>query len=146
MRLIRTILLLSGVGVLLPSPPDNLPDIAQASAEEVSTLQMVSSAGSAVSDVASFCARQPDVCQTAAYVAGRLEAKAKYSIKLLYDWASDASSGPELRQTIQEVDSLQTGSMQVALAGAEKSKGQSTLRIEDLIPEWRGPARPKKKG
>lgn len=120
--------------------------MAQASAAEVSTVQMVSSAGSAISDAAGFCARQPEVCQTVAYVAGRLEAKAKYSAKLLYEWASDASSDPELPRTIQEVDSLQTGSTQVALASTGKGAGQSTLRIEDLIPEWRGPVASKKKG
>lgn len=146
MRLIRTILLLGGAGVMMPSPPDELPDVTQARAEEVSTLQMVSSAGSAFSDVAGFCARQPEVCQTAAYVAGRFEAKAKYSVKLLYDWASDASSDPEVPRTFQEVDSLQTGSTEVASAVIGKGQGQSTLRIEDLIPEWRGPAAAKKKG
>ncbi len=147
MRLIRTILVLSGAGIMMPSPPEDLADtMVQVDAEDVSTLQMVASAGSAFSDAAGFCARQPQVCRTAAYVAGRLEAKAKYSVKLLYDWASDATSDPELPAGVQQADQLRTGSTQVALAGAEKGKGQSTLRIEDLIPEWRGPPAPKKKG
>jgi hypothetical protein len=131
----------------MPSPPEEISDtMVQVDTTQVSTLEMVSSAGSAVSDVAGFCARQPDVCRTASYVAGRLEAKAKYSVRLLYEWASDATSDPELPAGIQQADQLQTGSTLLALAEPQKAKGQSTLKIEDLIPEWRSPAPPKKKG
>jgi hypothetical protein len=151
MRLVRTILLITGVGVLLPSPPE--PVVAQGQdVENVSTVAMISSASSAFADVASFCQRQPDVCQTATYVAGRLEAKAKYSARLIYEWASDATTDPAALPGTQEaikVDMLETGSTQLAAneppPPKAEEKGQSTLRIEDLIPEWRGPAQPKQK-
>ena len=143
MRLIRTILVLTGAGFLLPSPPEtttaaNTTVIKQ----EVSTLEMLSSATSAVGDVASFCVRQPEVCETAAYVAGKLEAKAKYSARLIYEWASESTSSPALPAATQEaikVDMITTGSTKLALAEPPKPKSQSTLKIEDLIPEWRGP-------
>ena len=151
MRLIRTILLIAGIGVLLPSPPETV--VAQGQAvPEVSTFAMVASASSAFADVASFCQRQPDVCQTATYVAGRLEAKAKYSARLIYEWASDATTDPAALPGTQEaikVDMMETGSMKVAANDPpppkEEEKGQSTLQIEDLIPEWRGPVPPKQK-
>ena len=151
MRLIRTILLIAGIGVLLPSPPETV--VAQGQAvPEVSTFAMVASASSAFADVASFCRRQPDVCQTATYVAGRLEAKAKYSARLIYEWASDATTDPAALPGTQEaikVDMMETGSMKVAANDPpppkEEEKGQSTLQIEDLIPEWRGPVPPKQK-
>jgi hypothetical protein len=120
--------------------------------QEVSTLEMLSSATSAVGDVASFCVRQPDVCETAAYVAGKLEAKAKYSAKLIYEWASESTSDPALPATTQEaikVDMMSTGSVKLAKADPPEQKNQSTLQIEDLIPEWRGPvekAKEKKEG
>jgi hypothetical protein len=148
MRLIRTILLLTGVGVLLPAPPEDAAAPKPVVAEQVSTLEMLSSASSALTDMGSFCIRQPGVCQTATYVAGRLEAKAKYSARLIYEWASDATSDPTLPVRSQEatgVDMLNTGTMQLALSSPEKKKSQSTLKLEDVIPEWRGPAEAKKK-
>jgi Family of unknown function (DUF5330) len=151
MRLIRTLLLIAGIGVLLPSPPETV--VAQGQAgPEVSTFAMITSASSAFADVASFCQRQPDVCQTATYVAGRLEAKAKYSARLIYEWASDATTDPAALPGTQEaikVDMMETGSVKVAAndppPAKEEDSGQSTLQIEDLIPEWRGPVPPKQK-
>ncbi len=146
MRLIRTLLVLSGAGFLLPSPPE---DVAAANAsvqgEQVSTLDMLSSASSAVTDVAGFCARQPGFCSTAAYVAAKLEAKAKYSVKLIYEWASESTGDPALPGQSQEAitaDPLKTGTM-LAEAAIVEPKSQSTLKLEDVIPEWRGPIKKK---
>jgi Family of unknown function (DUF5330) len=150
MRLIRTILMLTGVGILMPSPPDDLAaQRAMADHEAVSAIEMLSSAGSAASDVAGFCARQPEFCRTAAFVAQRFEAKAKYSARLIYEWASEASDDPSIPDEQIEADGadqLQTGSVDTALADASPGTGQSTLRLDDLIPAWRGPAPAKKKG
>ena len=90
MRLIRTIILLTGGGLLLPSPPaDPMQGTGVADATTMSAMEMLSSATSAFGDVAGFCGRQPGACETAAYVAAHLEAKAKYSAKLVYEWATD---------------------------------------------------------
>ena len=99
----------------------------------------------AVSDVASFCARQPGVCETAGYIASRMEAKAKYSVKLLYEWANESAVAPQVPAAFEEAqtDPLRTGSAPVGRLAAA-NEGQSTLRIEDLIPEWRGPVKPRK--
>ncbi len=151
MRLIRTILVLAGAGFLLPSPPEeSVQHQAGQPPAEVSTFAMLSSATSAVSDVASFCVRQPDVCATATYVAGKLEAKAKYSARLIYEWATDASRDPATSQPVeaQKVDFLTTGATRLAAAEPPpepETEGQSTLKIEDIIPEWRGPVTPRKK-
>jgi Family of unknown function (DUF5330) len=149
MRLIRTILVISGAGFLLPSPPDNVAaQKPMVEAQQVSTFEMLSSATSAVSDVAGFCLRQPDVCETASFVAGRLEAKAKYSVKLIYEWASESTSDPAVPTGTQEaikVDMLATGSIRLAKADVPPKKSQSTLTIEDILPEWRGPAKEQKK-
>ncbi len=154
MRLIRTILVLSGAGFLLPSPPEQISaSSATALTEQVSTLAMLSSASSAVTDVAGFCSRQPEFCGSAAYVAGKLEAKAKYSVKLLYEWAAEPS-GPAVEEiTISpeepaatKADMLKTGTTladQGVTPGPLQAKSQSTLKLEDLIPEWRGPSDPR---
>lgn len=137
MRIFRTVILLSGLAIFLPSPPE---DAGAGKASQTSAGQsgLIGSATLAIVDAAGFCGRQPTVCQTAGIVAGKLEAKAKYNVKLLYEWANGPSSTPATKPPVTVAsDPLKTGTATeppVRLAG-----GQSTLRIEDLIPEWRGP-------
>jgi hypothetical protein len=145
MRIIRTILLLTGAAVFMPSPPEGAPAGSGQGVAAVDSGGLLVSAAAAVSDVVSFCARQPEVCKTAGYVAGRLEAKAKYSVRLIYEWANESGEGSQLAPADLQAaaDPLETGSSQrLALAAAG---GQSTLRLDDLIPEWRGPL-PQNKG
>lgn len=146
MRVFRTILLLTGITVLMPSPPENENSGAVALASDAAeTAGLVTAASQAVSDVASFCSRQPGVCQTAGYVAAKLEAKAKYGVRLLYEWASEANGEPAVSPYADQADAadpIETGSTLVAAAASGDS--QSTLTIEDLLPEWRGPLPPKK--
>jgi hypothetical protein len=144
MGLIRTTLFLCGAAALMPSPPDHLANTGPANGAEPSTIAMLGAATSAVADVRGFCDRQPTVCDTASYVAWKLEGKVKYSAKLIYEWANESQSPPALRQTtiIADSDPIETGSTR--LAGLDTSSSQSTLVIEDLIPEWRDPLPPKK--
>ena len=50
---------------------------------------------------------------------------------------------------LPKVDMMKTGSVQMADSTPQQQQkpqeSQSTLKIEDLIPEWRGPATPRKK-
>jgi hypothetical protein len=146
MRLFRTILLLTGIAVLMPSPPENENSSAVVLASNAAeTAGLVSAASQTVSDVASFCNRQPGVCQTAGYVAAKLEAKAKYGVRLLYEWANEANGEPAVSPYADQADAadpIETGSTLVAAAPSGQS--QSTLTIEDLLAEWRGPLPPKK--
>jgi hypothetical protein len=136
MRLIRTIVLLGAAGLLLPSPPEELkrgPD-----PDSPSTIDMLSSAGSAASDAWSFCSRQPDVCSVAGYLANRLEGKLLYSGSLLWGWAWDGKSGkPHLQGPYAAV--TVEGDVPPPVAGDPKS--QSTLGLDDLVPPWHGPAK-----
>ena len=89
------------------------------------------------SDVASFCDRQPGVCKTAGYVAYKLERKAKYGARMIYEWANEAK--PANSTLAISVDPITTGSPAPIVAHANSFVSQSTLRIEDVIPAWRGP-------
>lgn len=140
MRIIRTIMLLTGATVFLPSPPDSGSVTAGNTMAQASQDGVLVSAVAAVSDVASFCSRQPGVCQTAGYVASRLEAKAKYSVRLIYQWANESGEGSGLTPAdglTAKADPLATGSAKRLTVATADS--QSTLKLEDLIPEWRGP-------
>lgn len=137
MRIFRTIMLLTGVATFMPSPPEEQAKVsAERATVEMSTPSLLGSAATAVADMASICSRQPGVCEAAGYVAGRLEAKAKYSVRLIYEWANESSGEPKASPLTDQAgaDPIETGSTVVA---AVDGGSQSTLRIEDLMPIWR---------
>jgi hypothetical protein len=87
MRLIRASIILLGLLVLIPNPPEdkNAPPEATPS-----NWALMSAASSAFQDVKTFCTRQANVCDTADYLISRVEVKAKYGLKLVYEWANTA--------------------------------------------------------
>lgn len=144
MRIFRTLILLGAAGLFLPSPPEELSVTPEESASDPSAFEVMSSAGAAASDAVSFCSRQPDVCGVAGYLAGRLEQKVLYSASLLWGWAweekpSDAADAFPATSVSVEGDIPEPPPPGAAI------EGRSTLRLDDLIPEWRGPA-PQKDG
>lgn len=136
MRLFRTIILLGAAGLFLPSPPEELAK--GPNAGQPSTLDVLSSAGSAASDAWSFCTRQPEVCGVASYLGDKLEGKVLYSASLLWGWAWDGSAGSARGQgPFAEV----TVAGDRPAAATDEPVGQSTLGLDDLVPPWRGPAK-----
>jgi hypothetical protein len=147
MRIFRTILVLTGITVFMPSPPENSSQqtqgIADASLTDNGYFEI---ATNTFSDLSAFCERQPGVCETAGFVAHKLELKAKYGVRLIYEWASEANTPPSstLQPGIAEgSDPIETGSMKLAAFKKTPLASQSTLGLGDLIPVWRDPASPK---
>lgn len=142
MRLIRTIVLLGGAAIFLPSPPaDDMADASSSGPAPVSAVEMLTQAISAISDVTSFCQRQPGACETAIALATHLEAKARYNARLIYEWAAETDrpvGHAEVPVVVPGVDPIHTGSAARALRIPEPLR-QSTLRPDDLIPAWRSP-------
>jgi hypothetical protein len=140
MSIFRKIFFLGTLAVLMPSPPEDsqhsLP-----TAGDVSTPQMIFAASRTASDLGGFCGRQPTVCTTAGFIASKLEAKAKYSAQLLYEWANEASSVPGTKEALGEFPSTASASQ---LAMESKRESQNTLTVQDLIPDWRNPLASKK--
>jgi len=138
MRILRTIVLLTAVVILMPSPPESpKPDastVGVIAANEVSAPELFFAATRAASDFGGFCGREPQVCQTAAYVASMLEAKAKYSVKLIYNWANEGSGDTAPQQA--DVDEIVTSSTRIAEGDA---RSQNTLTLKDKILPWRKP-------
>lgn len=137
MRIVRTIVLLAVAAYFLPSPPEDRLAVQAQSANDLPATEFLSAAVSTVADVRDFCTRQATVCDTAHYLAVKLEGKAKYSIELLYQWSqeSDGLLMPQQQQAFDGGDAAATGNTTVAADEA----GRNTLRLEDLIPEWRAP-------
>ena len=135
MRILRTIFLLAVAAFFMPSPPEDRLGLSAATADDPPATEFLSAAVSTVADMRDFCIRQASVCDTAHYLAVKLEGKAKYSIELLYEWANE-SKGSALPQ-----QALETGSF-ATVSGEMEMTGQNTLQLEDLIPEWRAPKSP----
>lgn len=142
MRILRTTIVLAGVAAFMPSPPEDVnqaaPSVASAEASDTGYIEV---AANTFSDLTSFCVRQPGVCETAGFVAHKLELKAKYGVRLIYEWANEANTTPVVQPELAKgSDPIETGSMKLASAKQLPQTSQSTLRLDDLIPVWRGPA------
>ncbi len=147
MRIFRTILVLTGITVFMPSPPEDVTQAGQSvAAAKNSDSGYFDVATNTFSDLAAFCERQPGVCETAGFVAHKLELKAKYGVRLIYEWASEANtlSSSSVQPSIAKgSDPIETGSTKLASVKKTAPDSQSTLRLGDLIPVWRGPTSPK---
>lgn len=138
MRIFRTLILLGAAGLFLPSPPED-PSTLKAETEGPSAFEMMSSAGATAADAATFCSRQPEVCSVAGYLAGQLERKLLYSASLLWGWAwEEQPAGQPAGFTVLHVAGDGPAPRPPGASGSPPP-GQSTLRLDDLIPEWRGP-------
>jgi hypothetical protein len=158
MGLIRKAILVGGVIAAMPSAPPDIADPAQVAAQSSlgASIAYVSAVGATVSDAKGFCMRQPQVCSTAQYFATSLQGKAKYSARLIYQWANDSAvaAKPEA-ETGQLVAEAPTKPEGVTPPPPLRKKthvnvaDNSDLRIEDLINDMRGtlpPAKDPKKG
>lgn len=138
MGILRNAIILGAVAVAMPNPPasEQQPGVVPPTA---SSFAYLAAAADAFADVRAFCERRPGVCQTAGHLAVTMEAKAKYSAKLLYEWANDAGDATlhqaGLPPDLANADPIATGSTAEKLALAP----QSTLKLEDLIPAWKAP-------
>jgi hypothetical protein len=99
MGILRTLLVVGAGLALLPSPPPG-PAGEQMPAGP-GNFAYLAAAAETVADLKGFCLRNPTACSTASAAATIVEGKAKYSAKLLYEWANDGRQKPELSQTAE---------------------------------------------
>ncbi len=128
MGMLRTLFFVGAAFALMPSPPPE-PDQAQ-SATPPGTFAYVAAAAETVADLRGFCQRNPHVCSTAGTMASSVEGKAKYSAKLIYEWANEAKAGAG-------ADPIQTASPPTRALDLKES--QNTLSLADLVPAWKKP-------
>jgi hypothetical protein len=145
MGLLRKAIVLGGIIFAMPSPPATVETTQMAQAVDDSTSwNYIAVAADTVADMKSFCDRKPQVCITARYIAVTMEGKAKYSAKLLYEWASESTAGQTamMPKDLAKADPINTGTLPAKLRGSLAEN--STLKIEDLVPEWHGTLTPDK--
>lgn len=144
MGILRSTLIIGAVFAALPSPPPGVDPAPASQAAGPGTFAYLAAATETFADLRSFCERRPGVCTTAGYVADTMQAKAKYSFKLVYEWANSATQEQVqagITPNLAAADGMATGSTSKASA----PRRQSTLLEEDKLPPWKKP-KPLQKG
>jgi hypothetical protein len=126
--LLRTAFWLTIVLALLPSGGTR-----QGAQANVDATDAVVAAGAAVSDMSSFCDRQPEACVVGAQAVVAIGQRAQAGAKMVFDFVSDYASRSETG-TVTAPKTVAAHTPPVA-AGS-----QSTLTAADLEPAWQGPA------
>ncbi|MDE2444899.1 MAG: DUF5330 domain-containing protein [Alphaproteobacteria bacterium] len=140
MGLIRKAIFIGGVIFAMPSPPAMMQagSVAQLMPTDSTSWTYIAAAADTVADLKGFCERKPQVCVTAQYLASTMEGKAKYSAKLVYEWANESAKGAttpvgeQMTATAEMPPPMAKSKMHGTVAE------NSTLTIEDMAPVWRG--------
>lgn len=122
--LLRMAFWLGLVCVLLPGNGSKSPPMDA----QINTVQAVTAASAAVSDMRGFCARQPDACEVGGKVAVALGHKAQAGAKTIYDF---------ITAQMNEQQQPAAGSMDSKTVPVSANRGTLTLR--DLAPVWHAP-------
>ena len=101
----------------------------QAHAPQIGATDAVVAAGAAVSDMSSFCDRQPEACVVGSQAAVVIGQRAQAGAMMVYDFIHERMSRGE------------TGSVPEAKPAHPHPGSQSTLKADDLDPVWQGPMR-----
>ena len=112
----------------LPTPPASLQVAGSDAAPQSSTFATISAAAETIADFKGFCERRPQACVTGQYLAATLEGKARYTARLLYEWANPTA--PAQIQTAQVKPAPKPGQPPLRLATLTDAKPTT---IEDLL-------------
>ena len=98
----------------------------------VSAIEAMSAAQATVTDMRSFCERQPDACSIGSQAAAAIGLRAQAGAKMLYEYVTDRLGAH---------DGATAGSTGPgnAVPMPTPRPSQQTLSPADLAPTWRGP-------
>jgi Family of unknown function (DUF5330) len=123
--LLRVTFWLTVVAVLLPSGGKEGPG-------NVSAFDAMSAAKATVTDMRSFCERQPDACTIGSQAAVVIGHRAQAGAKKLYEYFNEHLAANEGTPT--------HGANGKAVPLPPAKPSQHTLTPADMAPAWRGPA------
>lgn len=127
MFLIRTAFWLSLLILLLPTGEQ--PDTTDQSAN-LGVGEVYGAAEATYSDLASFCERNPAVCENSRTAWGTFEKKAKYGAQMVYRY---------LRETTPEPEKPQNDQQRLVRPVKPGPHAAGNLTDNDLIPVWVDP-------
>ena len=121
MRIIRVIVILGGLAIVLPLPPAQ---DGGGAADPEPDPGLLERAATGLTGATGLCDDLRLACSLTAMAAARLDARLAYSAALLQRLAQDA-----LREAPQ-----------TDVAAPHRIVDPATLRLDDMLPAWRGPA------
>lgn len=165
MFLIRSAFWITVVLLLLPTDDKPAQKSAQATAkpQTISTSQALGAARETLGDISGFCERNPSVCSASGAAFDVLQRKAKYAVRMIYNWANSdpATQHQKPQQSAMILNNIvgfkQAKSKPMALVRVSENvspakahivrprprpkrpTSQNTLQIQDLVPTWVGP-------
>ena len=89
MGILRKAIVAGGLFAVLPMPPQDGTEQQGGQPPSPGTFAYIAAASETYADVSSFCLRQPMACDVGQYIAVTAQAKAKYSAKIIYEWANE---------------------------------------------------------
>lgn len=141
MFLIRTAFWLAVVVMFLPtSQSDEAAAPEAAPVAQISMWEAVGAARSTASDMAGFCGRNTDVCQTGEVAWQVFRSKAKYGAQMVYGWfAENAAPSPARERTLDASQPVANSPENpTARPPANPAILRNTLTSQDLAPAWQG--------
>jgi Family of unknown function (DUF5330) len=105
MGILRKAIVAGGLFAALPMPPPGAQVQLVEQQAGPGTFAYVAAASDTFADVSSFCQRRPMACDVGHYIAVTAQAKAKYSAKMMYEWANtpDATKAKVVQMAESEV-------------------------------------------
>jgi hypothetical protein len=97
----------------------------------VNAIDAMSAAAATVTDVRSFCERQPDACTVGSHAAVAIGQRAQAGAKMLYEYLNE-----HFGRDAAPAENAATGK---AVPVPASRPSQHTLSPPDLAPSWRGP-------
>ncbi len=138
MRILKFTFWIAIVVIFLPASNDNEPDKkttynlnAPATAQ-----QMVTTATAVGTDISTFCKEQPALCRTGAAALKVFKEKAESGLHIMAPW-EDAPKKPGKSMLHARKGNNDNAARQAQ--ANPKGVSSNTLKIEDLIPEWKAP-------
>lgn len=99
MGILRTLMVVGAGFALMPSPPPG--PSGETAPSGPGSFAYLAAAAETVADLRGFCQRNPNACATAGVVSRVVEGKAKYSAKLVYEWANDSKAKLQETKTVE---------------------------------------------
>ncbi len=100
-------------------------------------LDFYTAAGRTVSDLGSFCDRNPQVCEKTAALFETIIHKMRTAAEILEDMVRSTGPGGNPRERRRDAD--MQGVSSTGAISSTAAVSQQTLRPDDLQPAWRGP-------
>jgi Family of unknown function (DUF5330) len=109
MGILRKAIVAGGIFAALPTPPPGAQTQPVEQQAGPGTFAYVAAASDTYADLSSFCKRRPMACDVAHYLAITAQAKAKYSARIIYEWANEPEASPAAVRVLDTQTAEATG-------------------------------------